>query len=50
MSFPFTEKAAYYQHIQKVIARGPYHDCWDSLTDFTMPGWYEKAKFGGSYY
>lgn len=46
MSFPFTKKDAYYQHIQEVIAKGPYRDCWDSLTDFTMPVWYEKAKFG----
>ena len=28
------------------VMEGPYHDDWASLTDFTMPAWYEKAKFG----
>ena len=32
--------------IEKVIAGGPFHDDWASLSDFTVPAWYQKAKFG----
>ena len=46
MSFDFTEKEPYYRHIQSVISQGPYKDAWESLTDFPMPSWFEKAKFG----
>ena len=46
MSFDFTEKEPYYRHIQSVISQGPYRDSWESLTDFPMPSWFEKAKFG----
>lgn len=46
MNFSYTEKQTYYQHIQEVIAQGPYHDSWDSLTDFQTPAWFEQAKFG----
>ncbi len=46
MSFPYTSKEKYYRDIQRVIEQGPYHDTWESLTDFTMPQWFEKAKFG----
>lgn len=45
-NFPFTDKSSYYEHIQRVIAEGPYHDSWDTLTEFTVPDWFEKAKFG----
>ena len=41
-----TDKKEYLAQIQEVIGKGPYHDDWASLTDFTMPAWYEKAKFG----
>ncbi len=41
-----TDKSQYLAHINDVIARGPYHDDWASLTDFDMPLWYTKAKFG----
>ncbi|MDD6812725.1 MAG: alpha-L-fucosidase [Lachnospiraceae bacterium] len=41
-----TDKHAYLKQIDDVIAKGPYHDDWASLTDFIMPSWYEKAKFG----
>lgn len=46
MSFAFTDKNTYYEHICSVISEGPYHDTWESLTDFQMPQWFEKAKFG----
>lgn len=36
----------YLAQLQKVIDQGPYHDTWASLTDFEMPAWFEKAKFG----
>ena len=32
--------------IEKVIARGPFHDDWASLSGFAVPDWYQKAKFG----
>lgn len=41
-----TDKKTYLTQIDEVIAKGPYHDDWTSLTDFEMPHWYEKAKFG----
>ena len=41
-----TDKKTYLAQIDEIIAKGPYHDDWASLTDFEMPRWYEKAKFG----
>lgn len=41
-----TDKQTYLQQIREVIEKGPYRDDWTSLTDFIMPSWYEKAKFG----
>lgn len=41
-----TDKQSYLSQIREVIDKGPYHDDWASLTDFIMPSWYEKAKFG----
>lgn len=41
-----TDKQAYLSQIREVIDKGPYHDDWASLTDFVMPTWFEKAKFG----
>lgn len=32
--------------IDKVIADGPFHDNWDSLSGFGVPEWYHSAKFG----
>lgn len=46
MSFEFKNKEEYFEHIKEVIAKGPYKDSWDSLTDFKMPRWFEDAKFG----
>lgn len=44
--FKFTTQEEYYTHIQKVIDEGPFHDTWASLTQFQMPEWFTKAKFG----
>lgn len=41
-----TDKRNYLAQIREVIDKGPYHDSWSSLTDFVMPAWFEKAKFG----
>ena len=42
-----TDKKTYLAQIREVIDKGPCHDDWASLTNyFTMPAWYEKAKFG----
>ncbi len=32
--------------IDEVIAKGPYHDDWDSLGEYEPPKWYRDAKFG----
>ncbi|MCQ2481672.1 MAG: alpha-L-fucosidase, partial [Clostridia bacterium] len=34
------------KRIEDVIAKGPYKDNWDSLSDYTVPKWYMNAKFG----
>lgn len=34
------------QQIEDVIARGPYHDDWDSLSRYEVPAWFREAKFG----
>ena len=36
----------YLKQIDEVIARGPYSADWDSLTNYTPPEWYRRAKFG----
>ncbi len=36
----------YLNVIQKVIDKGPYKDTWDSLSQYEIPGWYRKLKFG----
>lgn len=40
------DKKHYLSQIENVISLGPFHDTWNSLTDFEMPLWYTKAKFG----
>jgi len=32
--------------IQQVIAGGPFQATWESLQQYTVPSWYEDAKFG----
>ena len=36
----------YLDKIEEVIARGPYHDDWESLSAYRVPKWYRDAKFG----
>lgn len=40
------DKKKYLSQIDEVIAAGPYGDKWESLTDFEIPLWFKKAKFG----
>lgn len=32
--------------VEAVIAQGPFHDDWESLSEFAVPAWYRNAKFG----
>jgi alpha-L-fucosidase len=32
--------------IEEVIAQGPFQASWDSLKQYTIPDWYQDAKFG----
>ncbi|MEK3885159.1 alpha-L-fucosidase [Paenibacillus sp. PL2-23] len=32
--------------INDVIGKGPFQDNWESLSRYTVPSWYKKAKFG----
>lgn len=34
------------QTIEEVIRKGPYSDSWDSLSQYRVPNWYTKQKFG----
>ena len=36
----------YLQEIEAVIKAGPYHDNWESLSQYQVPKWYKDAKFG----
>lgn len=36
----------YLKLIDEVIAKGPYHDSWESLSAYEPPEWYQKLKFG----
>ena len=36
----------YLKTINEVIANGRYKDTWESLQQYHVPQWYEKAKFG----
>jgi len=36
----------YLKIIDEVIAAGPYKDDWDTFTDFEVPSWFSRAKFG----
>ena len=36
----------YLAEIDRVIAKGPYKDTWESLGNFQVPDWYRNAKFG----
>ena len=36
----------YLDKIEKVIAKGPFTDTWESLANYQVPSWYQRAKFG----
>ena len=36
----------YLEEIDRVIARGPYRDDWQSLAAYRVPEWYQEIKFG----
>ena len=36
----------YLAKIEGVIAKGPYKDTWESLSNYPVPKWYREAKFG----
>lgn len=37
---------AYLDKINEVISKGKYKDTWESLQQYRVPEWYERAKFG----
>lgn len=37
---------AYLDKINEVISKGKYKETWESLQQYRVPEWYEKAKFG----
>lgn len=39
-------KKDYLKEIDKVIENGRYKDTWDSLSQYTVPKWYQNMKFG----
>lgn len=41
-----TNTKQYLNQIETVISDGSFHDTWESLTDFEIPRWFTKAKFG----
>lgn len=41
-----TDREKYLACINQVISEGPFHDTWDSLTDFKIPSWFTHARFG----
>ena len=36
----------YLKTIDEVIAGGPFKDSWESLSEYRVPEWYRRAKFG----
>lgn len=40
------DREQYLKEIDAVIARGPFHADWDSLSGYKVPEWYRRAKFG----
>jgi len=40
------DRNAMMQEIDRVVAAGPYSDDWASLSQYEVPEWYKKAKFG----
>lgn len=44
--FKITDLNQYLTQIETVIKGGSFRDTWESLTDFEIPRWFTKAKFG----
>lgn len=42
----FEAEKQYLEEIDRVIQKGPFHADWNSLTQFSVPDWFSKAKFG----
>lgn len=40
------DASAYLKVIDDTIAKGSFKDNWDSLSEYQVPDWYKKAKFG----
>ena len=40
------DRKKYLAEIENVIQKGRFKDSWDSLFNFTPPGWFSNAKFG----
>lgn len=40
------DKKKYLEEINQVVKVGPFHDNWDSLSEYKVPEWYRNAKFG----
>lgn len=40
------DKKMYLKEIEKVIEKGRFKDCWESLSQFTPPKWFTRSKFG----
>ena len=34
------------KEIDEVIKEGPFDDTWESLSDYRVPEWYDKMRFG----
>ena len=41
-----TKVRAKLAEVDKAVAAGPYKPNWDALKAYTVPAWYEDAKFG----
>lgn len=40
------DKYKYLEEIDRVIQEGPFDATWDSLAEYKLANWYQKAKFG----
>ncbi|WP_066191499.1 alpha-L-fucosidase [Gracilibacillus timonensis] len=46
MNFSREDVEVYLQAVRRVIREGPFDATWDSLSQYQVPNWYQKAKFG----
>lgn len=40
------DRNRYLKEINRVVREGTFHDTWESLSQYRIPDWYIKAKFG----